>query len=191
MVKKENNQLKAYNYAIVVITASVILFILVLFVGTIPLWNDLKKNTEIAKTKREELNALETKLENLKNLSAKESEIKDKNAKLLAALPSDNDVPRLFVQFENIITQSGLNVVRVSGDTAATIAKSTDTTSGTLVVPVNYEVSTKASDYTSFKNAITNFEKALRLVSITEIKLSGTGENYTIIFSVTTYKRGA
>jgi Tfp pilus assembly protein PilO len=190
MVKKEDNQLKVYNYAITVIAASVVMFVVILFVGTVPLWKDLQKNTEAAKIKRSELTALETKLENLKNLSTKEADIKNKNARLLAALPSDNDVPRLFVQFENIITQSGLAVVRVSGDSTAAI-KSAGAASTSLIVPVNYEVSTKASDYASFKNAISNFEKALRLVSISEIKLSGTGESYTIVFSVTTYKRGA
>jgi Tfp pilus assembly protein PilO len=189
MVKEDNNQLKDYNYAIIAITASVILFMVILFVGTIPLWKDFQKNSETTKTKKTELAALETKLTNLKKLSEKEADIKDKNSKLLAALPTDTDVPRLFVQFENIVTQSGLSVTRVSGDqtTAVTTTKSGSTT----VVPVNYQVNTKASDYSSLKNAITNFEKALRLVSISKISISGTNGNYTVLFSVTTYKREA
>lgn len=170
---------------------SILVFILLLVILGLPLWKDLKKNTKEASETKIQLTLLKEKLENLKKLSEKEAEIKEKNAKVLAALPEDKDISRLFVQFENIATQSGLSVSQVSegGATAATDGTAPDQTS--LIIPVTYQVTATANDYASLKTALSSFEKALRLVSIDDFSATKGDPGINLNFNITTYKRGA
>jgi Tfp pilus assembly protein PilO len=191
MVKKES-QFEEYKYAALMIGGGILVAILLVSLIGIPIWKDMQKNTATAKARQDEYKMLSDKLENLKKLSEKEKELKEKNAKVLAALPEDKDVSRLFVQFENIATQSGLTVKQVSeGGAAGTATQAPASTTTGDIIPVVYQVSATSKDYNSLKTALTNFEKALRIVSIDSFDVTNGESGMNINFNITTYKRGA
>lgn len=188
MVNKKS-KFGEYKYPILMIGGSIIVAILLVSLIGLPLWNDLKKNTGDIKTTKSELDLLTEKLVNLKGLSSREAELKTKNEKVLAALPEDKDISRLFVQYENIAAQSGITVKKVS-EGSESAAPTTGNESSELIIPVTYKIIGNATDYMAFKNSLTNFEKALRLVSIDSFDISNNTKDFNVTFNITTYKRG-
>lgn len=190
MVKAENKT-SQYKYAIIVTVGSILLvLILGLTVGRTT-WNSFSNTLEELNVKREVLAKLETKLENLKKLKDKEAELKEKNTKVLAALPEDKDVARLFVQFEGIAAASGLNVKRASEATATSDAgaQATTPTQSSVVKPVTYTISSDMPAYDALKNALSKFEQALRILSLTTVDINKSTESGDVTFTVTTYVR--
>lgn len=181
MVK--NSSLEEYKFPIILIGGSVLMaLVLTLLLGR-PLWNGMQEKRKEVKSKREVLAVLEEKLANLKKLESRKEEIKEKNAKVLAALPTDKDVARLFVQFENIATTSGINVKQVSesGD----IGEGTESVVKKLV----YSVTAEGKGYGEFKAALSKFETALRLLSISEIDMNSSETTLSENMKVTTFVR--
>lgn len=167
----------------VIVTSIVVATLLGLFVGR-PLWNGMQQKRAELKQKKVTLTALEVKLENLKQLASREEELKQKNAKVLAALPSDKDVSRLFVQLERVASENGLTVKRVNETV-------TGTTGGTIN-KLNYEVNAEGSSYLNFRSAVEKLNTALRLLSIDGIDINRTSEKsgITLKLKVLTFARG-
>lgn len=195
MVKDKKQTLyDQYKYAVLVGLGSfVVLLILVFAIGK-PLWAELQKSSATLKEKRAVLTKLEDKLANLKSLKDQEAELKVKNDKVLAALPTDKNVSRLFVQFENVASASGLTI---SGVSEAGAAGSTNTSAPTVatnttgaVREVTYNVTGNSNSYGDLKNALSNLEKALRILSVSKINVTSSGSNMTVNLSVSTYLRG-
>src|SRR3989304_5627798 len=95
---------KHYTYIITVIAGTLLLSGLVGYFVVRPL---LRSNSSYAKEVKENkdlLDALETKLETLKSLKSKERELLAEKERVLAALPEDKDVSRLFIQVEKIVS---------------------------------------------------------------------------------------
>lgn len=191
MVKKKS-QFEEYKYAVLMIAGAILGVILLSTLIGMPVWKDMKKNSATAKARKDELTMLTEKLENLKNLSKKEKELKEQNAKVLAALPEDKDISRLFVQFENIAAQSGLSVKQVSeGGPAGASGTASTEPAKSAITPVTYQVSGTAKDYNSLKTALSKFEEALRIVSIDSFEVTSGTSGMNVNFTITTYKRGA
>lgn len=183
MVKNDVND---YKFPVVVIGVSVLIaMVLLVFVGR-PLWNGMQQKRKELKERQAVLTALEIKLENLKGLAAREEELKQKNAKVLAALPSDKDMSRLFVQFEKVAVSNGVtvkNVTESSANTAETGA----------IKRLSYEVNGDSSSYASLRSAIDKFNNALRILSIDGFEASKAAEKgkaLTTKFTIVTFARG-
>lgn len=183
MVKTDIND---YKFPVIVISVAVIVATaLALFLGR-PLWNGMQEKRKELKAKKELLTALEVKLENLKSLASREQELKEKNAKVLAALPTDSDVSRLFVQFEKVGAGNGVTVKKVSESTQNATAQGT-------IKQLGYEVFGSANSYPNFRSAVQKFQTALRILGIEgfEISQSGTsGKSLESKINILTYTRG-
>jgi Tfp pilus assembly protein PilO len=187
MVDTKTSKWQEYKYSIMVGVGSAFLLIILVFAVGGPLFSQFKKTNALLKEKRSVLAKLEEKLTNLQNLKSKEAEIKEKNAKVMAALPTDKDVSRLFVQFENIANQNGLSINSVQeGGTGG--AAASDTAS---VRAVSYTVSATTADYGSLKNALAKLEEALRILSVSKVEANaGTqGVGLSVNLTVSTYLR--
>lgn len=186
MVGKDK-KVNEYTYITAVIGGALLVAVVLGFAALRPLYNSLKSTNLELKEKKEILTKLEANLENLKNLESKKEELVAKNQKVLSALPTNKDVPRLFVQLERIATSSGLQVTSVSesGESAP------GTVTG-LVTPVLYRISGTATDYVSLKQALKNIETGLRIISAEKIDVQGSsaGTNLTVSLLVKTYSRG-
>lgn len=188
MVEK-NQKINEYRLALIFGGGAFVIALILIFAVGLPIYNNYSKTASELKTQKTSLQALEDKLSTLKTLQSQEETLKKQNETVLAALPEDKDVSRLFVQFENIANQNGLAISSVSeGGTGATPA-ATSKPSGTLT-PVTYTVSATATDYDHLKQALSKIQSALRVISIDKIDVSGTGGSLTATFNVTTYVRG-
>lgn len=183
-------KLKEQKFPFIIITSAVLLTILMSIFVVRPLYKGIRKNSVELKEKKSVLLALETKLENLKKLKEKEAELKEKNEKVLASLPADKDVARLFIQFENIARESGLNISKVAETNLATTGTTTTNNNNSILNKVTYNVTGNAGSYGSFKDAVTRLSTALRLLNITEISLTDNSGKLEAVLSVDAYSRG-
>lgn len=174
----------------IVAGGTVVLALVIIFAVIRPMWATTSKTLDDIKVKKETMTKLSEKLENLKSLKTKEADLKEKNAKVLAALPKDNDVARLFVQLEEIAAQSGVTVSQTSEQGAA-VGSSTNTVSASLVKPVSYQLSASANSYEALKNTLNKFEQALRILSISSIDVSKNNNQLGLTFGITTYVRSS
>lgn len=188
MVEKDQKA-ESYKYALFIIAGSILVAVILVALIVRPMWNNLVATNKQLKLKRDDLSKLETKLENLKKLKEKEKELIEKNAKVLAALPEDKDVARLFLEFEGIANQSGLSVTRVVEATSQNSQSNTVATSS-LVKPISYGINAKSPGYGPLKSALGKFEQALRILSISTVDIRTMEGNLDINFSVNTYTRG-
>lgn len=190
-----------YGYLALVIGGSVLVAVILGVVAVRPLYASLKKTNDELDEKKAVLEKLESNLANLKSLDSRKDEIKEKNAKVLSALPQDKDVPRLFIQMEKIAAGAGLAITSVSEGTTATgttaPAATAETTAGTTVSiptinPHYYTVTGTAGSYTALRQALSKIEDGLRLISIEKVDVSGSqsGGSLTVNLSVKTYSRG-
>ncbi len=187
MVKKEKSLFDQYKYAVLIGAGSFVVALILIFIIGSPLWKDFKESSRVLKEKRAVLLKLEEKLENLKSLKSQEEELKQKNIKVKAALPTDKDISRLFIQFENIATQNGLSIDSVTEQGA--VGAVAESTSEDNVRAVSYNVTGNTNDYNSLKNALVNLEKALRILNISKVDTSSSGDNLSVILTVSSYVR--
>jgi len=188
MVENNKSQFEEYKYTVAVIGGAVLITIVLAFAVGKPLFDSTQKTAADLEEKKIVLQKLQEKLSNLKNLQSREEELKAENEKVLAALPEDKDVARLFVQFEKIAKESGVTVESVSEANVAEFNGENSNTD-TQITAVTYNINAKAKDYASLKNALVRFEDALRLLSISEIDASLTSNDLSISFTINTYKR--
>lgn len=187
--EKKDSKFKEYKYALIVGSATLVGIILAITLIGRPLYNAYKESKRVLAEKRAVVAKLEQKLVNLKGLKDKEAEIKEKNQKVMAALPTNKDVSRLFIEFESIAMQNGLAITSVQENkTAGTVTTEGTATVGPLAV--SYDVSGEATNYNSIKNALSSLEKALRILNISEIEVNGKGaNNLDVDLKINTYVR--
>ncbi len=185
---KEKNQLNEYKYPVIAVSGSLLLGVLLLFFVGRPVYNGIREVNYEIDEKRTVLEKKEEKLENLKKLSEREEEIKRENEIVLAALPEDREVSRLFVQFERIASDSGLSIQSIN-EKAETQAADT---SQSEIQETSYRVVGTAENYDSLKETLSRMETALRVLSVSDLDVSynegDRGLNLTMF--VKTYKRG-
>lgn len=193
MVEKDQNSVEQYQAALIIgVGALLTVVVLGVFVGR-PLWNGMIKSQANLKEKNQILAQEDARLANLKNLSDKEQELKDKNQKVLAALPEGKDVSRLFVEFENIAKADGLSITGTNeGDSGQPQAQTASSAPKALIIPVSYTITGDANGYGALKNVLAKFEQALRLVSVQKINIiSGTTGVLNTNIELETYTRGS
>jgi Tfp pilus assembly protein PilO len=180
--KEETN----YKYIVTVVAIALTLGLVIIFTAGRYSWSEMKKASAETKVQKAILTEADTRLENLKSLSSRTAELREKNQKVLSALPQDKNISALFVQFEQIATASGLEISSVSESGAAAAS-----TNSQLVRTATYTVDAKAGDYTALKNALSKFETALRVLAMPQISVTGTSESgLSVQFTITTYLRG-
>lgn len=201
---KENSQIQEYKYPVAIVSLAILAAIIVLVFMVRPLFNDIQEQSRIINEKRLVLEKKEEKLKNLKLLSEKEELLKKENERVLAALPNDNEVARLFVQLERIAAESGLTIQSVSGGSAAEGFSNEQAAdqlvdefpiepAGPEIVAISYQLSGSSDSYQSFKNTLAKMETALRILNISEFSISGESQgagDFSVSLTINTYKRG-
>ncbi|PIZ00372.1 hypothetical protein COY62_03150 [bacterium (Candidatus Howlettbacteria) CG_4_10_14_0_8_um_filter_40_9] len=146
------------------------------------------------KSKEENLQKLETKLTKLQELKSKEVELIQKKDRVLAALPQDQDVSRLFVEVEKMISDTGAFVESAKeGSGVQTASSATSATNVNMpgIKNYSYDINFTTSTYESIKNSLDNMEKALRLVNLDSFKIGAdaSGNGFKVTFGMKTYSR--
>jgi Tfp pilus assembly protein PilO len=186
------------KYTIIIVGSAIALSIFLVFVVGRPLYLNVVKSGAELKEKQITLERLENKLTALKQLDSKKKELEEKNAVLIAAIPKDKDVSRLFYQFESLARKAGVNIASVTEVTAAAVDVPVQTgTEETItevlapaISPISYQVSAKTTSYSNLKKALSNIETALRILSVDVITITEQEGVLNIELTVNTYKRG-
>ncbi len=189
VTEKKDSILKKYKYALVVGSATLVGIILAITLIGRPLYNSYKESKRVLTEKRAIVTKLEQKLVNLKALKDQEEEIKEKNQKVMAALPTNKDVARLFIEFESVAMQNGLIITSVQENKSGGTTPA-EGASGVGPVAVSYGVSGASSSYSSVKSALASLEKALRILNISEIEINGReANNLDVDIKINTFVR--
>jgi len=190
MVSK-NTKINEYAYIVAVVGGAILIALILVVVVGKPLYSSLKQTNKELDEKKLVLEKLETNLINLKKLESRKTEIEEKNKKVLSALPTNQDVPRLFIQLERIAASAGLQITSVSENTSTSEAPVTKVIT---ITPHLYTIAGTASSYGSLKTALEKIETSLRLVSVDKIDINSAqergGGSLSVTFVVKTYSRG-
>ncbi len=182
--KKEQSQFEEYKYLVLVMGGSIIISILLIVLIGRPLFNSTQETSRELKSKLLTAEKLESKLKNLQNLENKKEELENQNKTVLAALPKDKDLARLFVQFESIFNEAGATISSVSESGLESTEENQST-----IKSIAYQVTGTTNSYGSLKNALVKIENALRILSVSSINIAGEGNNLSITFKINTYTR--
>lgn len=192
MVAKLNKE--NYMYPAAMVVGAVLVSIFIGFFIIKAQYNAGVKLSADIKEKEENLQKLETKLTKLQELKSKEAELIQKKDRVLAALPQDQDVSRLFVEVEKMISDTGAFVESAKeGSGVQTASSATATTNVNMpgIKNYSYNIDFTTSTYESIKNSLDNMEKALRLVNLDSFKIStdASGNGFKVTFGMKTYSR--
>ncbi len=182
---KENLKLGKNKYIIIVLGSTLFgVIILISLIGR-PLYSNLKETSEDLKERKIVLEKEQNNLSTLKNLESQKEDLIKKNEKVLAALPTNKDVSRLFVQYEAIAAKSGVKI-----DGVSEASTSEETVGNELVYPVSYNVSLTAPNYSSFIESLKRMEDAIRILSISSLNISSSENSINASYVVNTFMRG-
>ncbi|MDD3678838.1 MAG: type 4a pilus biogenesis protein PilO [Patescibacteria group bacterium] len=182
---KENSKLKKNKYIIIILASTIIGAILLISLIGRPLYSNLRAVGRELKEKKIVLEKEQDNLNTLRNLESQKEELIRKNEKVLAALPTDKDVSRLFVQYEAIAAKSGAKI-----DSVSEVSASEGSSRNELIYPVSYNVSLTAPNYNSFIESLKRMEDAVRILSVSSLNISSSENSITASFVVDTFMRG-
>lgn len=187
-VKVQN---KYYFYPITVIAGAILICLTLALLFVKPLYKSVSSMNKDIKEKKVVLNALEDKLEKLKKLQSKEQELTEQKNKVLAALPEDKDVARLFVQLEDMVSDTGALVESATESNPLSASQNGTAVNSNIsgVNNHNYILKFKTPTYESIKNSVQNAENALRLLNINSLSIDLREKEFVVEFGVKTYSR--
>lgn len=185
-----NLEKKHYKYLIAVLAGAIIISIIIAVFIIKPLYNLNSKSAKDIQEKKEVLSILEDKLGTLKGLKSKEEELNAEKKKVLHALPEDKDIPRLFVQLENMISSTGAIVESADESSeGGAVGSSAEIATMQDINNYKYSINFSTSTYESIKSVIVNTEEALRLVGVDNIKISSSDGGFSVGITINTYAR--
>ena len=109
----------------------------------------------------------------------------DENAKVvLDALPSRYDFPALALSLERVMTLSGLKDINIGGSDAEATAEQSSASPSVVEIPVTL---TGTGNYQNIQQLLTNLDKSIRPIKISNITLSGSDNDVTVTITGVTY----
>ncbi len=169
-------KLKNSSYAIFAVLISLVAVVLLGFFLIKPLLLENSNQQKVLEQKRADLNILKDKEDKLKELSSKKNELKEDQKIVSAAIPETEDKDRLFLEFETLASSSGLYLDSLSEKEMPSLLSSGSASSSSSeflpadVSELNYALNLKGN-YDSFKNFLTNSEKALSILNIKGVEI--------------------
>ena len=103
---------------------------------------------------------------------------------VLDALPSKYDFPALVTSLSKLMAISGLSVQTINGIDAEVSA--VQSSPDPKVVPINFQLTGNGS-YSAVSTFISNLEKSIRPITISNITFSGSDAKLTVTIKATTY----
>lgn len=160
-----------------------IITLILIFVFVIPLWDSLGSSKDNFSFKETELKWIEERMEKVNHLKAEYRNLESEIQKVFLALPDEEDIPNLLVQFEALASNSGLVLDNISfgqlaqkdskptgRSTGAEGSFDTGSSSGTTSALRSLDVTMKlAGRYTNFKNYLNSLGRNIRSMSVESI----------------------
>lgn len=120
-------------------------------------------------------------LAGLKGLKVDYANLADSEKKILEALPSEKDLPGLFVQLESLANKNNVSLVNV--EIAAEEKKSND-----RLHKLTVNIATDSGDYFALKNFLADAEKNLRLMDVKAINFEPASKAFNLSLNVYYYE---
>jgi len=165
MVKEQTGR---YSYAISVAAATVVILVVAGLFVVKPLWDTVSKMDKEKKAKADTLTEMKRRETVLLSLKDKEEQLKKDSETISNALPTQGDIGRLFIQLDSLATASGGSLKSVA-QTSNTATSSDSSVAG--ITEQTYAIPLDMPTYFALKQFITSSEAALRLLSITNLKI--------------------
>lgn len=145
--------------------------VFVIFIFLIPQWNVISNQRTDKINKQKYLDELIAIVAHIDELSGIYAAAEENLEKLSLAIPSESELPNLFIQLDNIAVKNGMAIEGIKFDITKN-AKDTD--EGMGIVKINLDIK---GSYSDFKKMLADIEKNVRLMDISFIDFSGTGSN--------------
>lgn len=195
MVKKEKSQ-KESRYILIIVGGSIFISLFLGFLIGRPLYINIERTNQEIKERKLTLDKLRQNLASLQKLEEKKEELEKKNSLLIAAIPDDKDISRLFYQFEATAKKANVNITSVSEAggsnlvTTSTPQENQPLPENLIITPISYQVVAQTNSYANLKEALSNIEASLRILSVDKVNINESNGRLNIRLTVNTYKRG-
>ncbi len=159
------------------------IFIIALVVGIFWTWPAYKDYSALLREQKQKQAEMQTREEYINNLVALDTQLqgsKDKLAKLDAAFPSDEDLPSLYSEVQQLASASGL-VLR-----SITSSLSASGTAASQLQTIELNLSLEGS-YTAFKEFLLRTQTAWRVLDVQSIAFSSPKTGTTFNFAIKLY----
>lgn len=166
---KQNAQKNPYTYLVSVIAITLLVVIVAVAFVLIPCIKKVSTLSTELKSVQQEKTFLTKRKASLEALNNDKEDYLKQSEIVLNALPENKEVGKLFVQVDQIATSSNSTIENFSENALAT-----EVTKNVLpgVTKISYTSDVKIGDYFSFKEFLTKFEGALRLVTIDGVSIT-------------------
>lgn len=153
-----------------------------MFIFVLPAWNKsgVLNNEKISKEKQ--LTDLRSTVANIDELSAKYEKSKTDLNKLSLAIPSEQQLPELLIQFEDVIKSNSMIINNVEfTDEGASTGNEFSKTGNVKIIQTKLAIE---GSYSNFKNLLNDIERNIRLMDVTSINFSRGGADTNTKFDV-------
>jgi Tfp pilus assembly protein PilO len=165
---------KANIIKIVIIIIALLVIILILTFVAYPFYQKASATNQQIKIKRQEEGALKQRLEDLKELEKNYDGAKDKAKMAVLALPTEEQIPELLVQLENIASENAMVFLEISPGEKIKGGKKTETatipktTPGGIYqeLPMTIKISGSFANLNAYLKSIENNIRILDVDSI-------------------------
>lgn len=161
--------MKAYYWlAYPALVLVVILFSSIFLFGSLGLWSKINLKSEEVKKLGETEKSLQTKLS---RLQAANPTVEEQNFNyLVSVLPANKNLPVLLAQVSQAATASGVTLAGFKGQVGNISVSESAVPSDAL----RLEITLETSGFDSLREALTQFETSLPLLSVASLKFAGT-----------------
>lgn len=163
------------------------LFVLVLglslaFIFVLPEWNKITILNNEQTAKEKQLADSRSLIANIDELSAKYEKSKSDLEKLSLAIPSEQQLPELLIQFEDMIKGNGMIVNNVEfNDEGASTINEPSPLGDVKIIRTKLAIE---GNYSNFKNLLSDMEHNIRLMDMIAINFSQGAEAGSMKFDV-------
>ena len=166
----------------IIVIASLILGLILIFVFIEPLWSSVKILRQEVEQKKAEITTTQEILAKTTELNREYQELKEEAEKASLALPKNKDIPYLLVQFEDLALANGLlleavSFIQLEEESANQLSSQDQTEIEKLPFPslfLNVKVS---GSYEALKSYLIGLENSIRSMDIRSINFNIQNEN--------------
>jgi len=156
------------------------------------LWNKKSYNDRVITAKTKSRDAIETNVTNIDKLTQQfpslESTPTTNATTILHALPPVYDYASLVTSLNSIAVTSGVKFNGSSGQDSSADALTSAPASTPIEIPITMQVT---GSYVSIKNFMSNMEKSIRPIHVTNVTFSGNNESLDAQIQAVTYYQPA
>lgn len=192
VIVSKREQLKKSGSTVFIAVAVSAVIVMFSLISIRFLWDKKNYNDRVISAKTKARNDIETNLENLEKLTEQFAQLDTSattnSSTILHALPPVYDYASLTTSLNSLAVSSGVKFNGSSGQDSSADAVISSPVSKPVEIPITVQVT---GSYEAIKKFVSNLERSIRPIQVTNVSFSGTNDNIQAQIQATTYYQPA